>query len=73
MSIRSRFVLICTALLLAASVSQSRAAICSLTGLAWMAGNWHNTADPQRAQERWVVAPDNILMGSSWEIPNGKV
>jgi hypothetical protein len=27
---------------------------------------------PQRAQERWVVAPDNILMGSSWEIPNGK-
>jgi Domain of unknown function (DUF6265) len=72
MSIKFRFAFIVTSLLLAASVSPSHAAECSLKGLAWMAGNWHNTADPQRAQERWVVAPDNILMGSSWEIPTGK-
>jgi hypothetical protein len=68
----SRFTFVVTALLLAASVFNSHAAECSLTGLTWMAGNWHNASDPQRAQERWVVAPDNVLMGSSWEIPNGK-
>ena len=73
MNSRSWFAFGVTALLLTASVSLSHAAECSLTGLAWMAGNWHNTTDPQRAQERWVIAPDNILMGSSWEIPKGNV
>jgi hypothetical protein len=73
MNSKSRFAFVVSALLLAASVSLSPAAECSLTGLAWMAGNWHNTTDPQRAQERWVIAPDNVLMGSSWEIPKGKV
>jgi len=72
MTSRSRFAFFVTALLLAASVSFSHAAECSLPGLAWMAGNWHNASDPQRAQERWVVAPDNVLMGSSREIPKGK-
>jgi Domain of unknown function (DUF6265) len=72
MTIRSRFAFIATALSLAASASVSHAAVCSLTGLAWMAGNWHNTSDPQRGEERWVVLPDSILMGSSWEIPNGR-
>jgi hypothetical protein len=42
------------------------------TNASTMTMNMHAT-DPQRAQERWVIAPDNILMGSSWEIPNGKV
>jgi hypothetical protein len=37
-----------------------------------MAGTWHNAADPARAQERWVVAPENVLMGSSWEFPQGR-
>jgi hypothetical protein len=73
MNSRSWFAFVVTALLLTASVSLSHAAECSLTGLAWMAGNWHNTTDPQRAQERWVIAPDSILMGSSWEIPKGKM
>jgi len=72
MTSRSRLTFLVAALSLTAAVSFSRAAECSLTGLAWMAGNWHNSADPQRAQERWVVAPDNILMGSSWEIPKSK-
>jgi hypothetical protein len=37
-----------------------------------MVGNWHSTADPQRSQERWVLAPGNVLMGSAWEFPAGK-
>lgn len=55
-----------------ACVSMARAAPCVLPSLSWMAGSWHSTADPQRAQERWVVAPQDVLMGSSWEFPNGK-
>jgi hypothetical protein len=49
--------------------SPSHAAPCSLSGLSWMAGSWHNANDPTRAQERWVLAPDGVLMGSSWEFP----
>jgi hypothetical protein len=37
-----------------------------------MAGDWDNASDPARAQERWVLAPDFVLMGSSWEFPQGK-
>lgn len=44
----------------------------SLSRLSWMAGTWINTADPQGAQERWAVAPQNVLMGNSWEFPKGK-
>jgi Domain of unknown function (DUF6265) len=73
MTIRFLLGFVATALLLAAPAAFSHAGACALTGLAWIAGNWHDASDPQRAQERWVVAPDNILMGSSWEIPKGKV
>jgi hypothetical protein len=45
---------------------------CHMTDLRWMAGDWHNASDPSRAQERWALAPDSILMGSSWEFPPGK-
>jgi hypothetical protein len=45
---------------------------CALAGLGWMTGDWHNATDPARAQERWVVAPGSVLMGSSWEFPEGK-
>jgi hypothetical protein len=48
------------------------AAQCSLAGLSWMAGNWQNASNPQGAQERWVIAPDNVLMGSAFEFPPGK-
>src|ERR1700759_5054692 len=68
---KSRSALI-AAVFLAASVSVSHAAPCSLAGLAWMAGDWRSTTDPQRGQERWVVGADDVLMGSSWELPNGK-
>ena len=44
---------------------------CSLSSLSWMAGSWHNTNDPTRAQEWWVLAPDGVLMGSAWEFPKG--
>jgi len=54
------------------SACASQAAPCSLAGLGWMAGSWHNAKDPKGAQERWVVAPNNVLMGSSWEFPQGQ-
>jgi hypothetical protein len=40
---------------------------CSLAGLTWMAGDWHNAENPTGAQERWALAPSGVLMGSSWE------
>jgi len=55
-----------------ALICGSRAATCALPELRWMAGSWHNAMDPERAQERWVAAPDDVLMGSSWEFPKGK-
>jgi hypothetical protein len=54
------------------STHPSQAADCSLAPLGWMAGNWRNAADPHRAQERWALAPDGVLMGSAWEFPAGK-
>jgi hypothetical protein len=51
--------------------SPARAVPCSLASLSWMAGSWHNSNDPTRAQERWVLAPDGVLMGSAWEFPKG--
>jgi Domain of unknown function (DUF6265) len=47
--------------------SAAHAAPCTLTGLQWMAGDWHNSENPGGAQERWTVAPGGILMGSSFE------
>jgi hypothetical protein len=45
---------------------------CSLAALRWMAGTWLNASDPTGAQERWAVAPGDVLMGSAWEFPKGK-
>jgi len=50
----------------------ARAGTCTLAGLGWMAANWSNSAEPDRAQERWAAAPDHVLMGSSFEFPAGK-
>jgi len=44
-------------------------AACSLNGLSWMAGDWHDAADPSRGEERWVATPTGALMGSSWLVP----
>jgi Domain of unknown function (DUF6265) len=58
--------------MLAALCATLYAGQCTLAGLSWMAGTWRNTSDPARSQERWVVAPENVLMGSSWEFPQGR-
>jgi hypothetical protein len=50
----------------------ARAESCSLGDLGWLAGSWRNSANPSGAQERWVVAPGHVLMGSSWEFPPGQ-
>jgi len=52
---------------LAAPVA-AHASPCALAGLQWMAGDWRNTANPAGAQERWIVAPGGVLMGSAWEV-----
>ena len=54
-------------------LSAAQAAECSLESIRWMAGSWHNGVDPEGAQERWVVAPGGVLMGSAWEFPTGKI
>jgi hypothetical protein len=60
------------ALAAAALAGHAQAATCTLAGLGWMAGDWRNAKTPDRAQERWVAAPDHVLMGSSFEFPEGK-
>ncbi len=44
---------------------------CTLKALAWMAGTWHDVANPAGAEERWAIAPGGVLMGSSWDFPPG--
>jgi len=60
---------IAAALALLGSVSVARASDCTLSGLNWMVGDWQSAADPDRAQEHWVRAPDEVLMGTAWEFP----
>jgi hypothetical protein len=59
------------AVCLAAS-SAAHAQPCALPALGWMAGNWLNIDTPKSAQERWTIAPGDVLMGSSFEFPKGK-
>jgi hypothetical protein len=59
-------------MIVAAYSASSSPSPCQLADLGWMAGDWHNAADPARAQERWTLAPDGVLMGNSWEFPPGK-
>jgi hypothetical protein len=60
------------ALLAIAPILHSQSHPCALMDIAWMAGSWHNAADPDRAQETWSLAPNGVLMGSAWEFPPGK-
>jgi hypothetical protein len=55
------------AALLVAGAAQAPAAPCTLAGLSWMAGDWHNSADPNASEEHWTVAPGGVLMGSAFE------
>jgi hypothetical protein len=42
---------------------------CSLAGLQWMAGTWRDTEEANvLTEERWVVAPNDRLVGSSWRL-----
>jgi len=50
-----------------AAPAAAHASSCTLTGLQWMAGDWRNTANQAGSQERWIVAPSGVLMGSAWE------
>jgi hypothetical protein len=44
---------------------------CTLAKLAWFAGTWRDAANPQGSEERWVLAPGGVLMGTSWVFPAG--
>jgi hypothetical protein len=59
-------------MLLIGLAASSSAADCSLAALGFMAGDWQNSSNPRGAQERWVLAPGDVLMGGAWELPEGK-
>ena len=45
------------------------AAPCTLASLQWMAGTWRDTEEANvLTEERWVVAPNDRLAGSSWRL-----
>jgi hypothetical protein len=67
-----RTVALCLSIVSACAPGVPHAGPCTLPGLHWMAANWLNAADPSGAQERWTVARDGQLMGSAFEIPQGK-
>lgn len=60
------------AILAIAPMVHAQSQPCALMDIAWMAGSWHNAANPDRAQETWSLAPNGVLMGSAWEFPPGK-
>jgi len=62
-----RFQSVAVAAFLVAGAVAAHAAPCTLAGLSWMAGDWHNSADPNGSEERWTVAPGGVLMGSAFE------
>ena len=65
----------CLLALLAGALACTQTALaqpCTLAGLHWMAGTWLNSQDASGAQERWVVAPGEVLMGSAWEFSKGQ-
>lgn len=45
---------------------------CGLAALHWFAGTWHSEDATSQAEERWVVAAGDRLMGSAWSLhPTG--
>jgi hypothetical protein len=49
-----------------------QAAPCALTDLHWMAGVWRTDEPTTKSEERWVIAPNDRLMGSSWDLHTDK-
>jgi hypothetical protein len=50
----------------AAISSPVTAAPCTPAGLAWMTGVWREDSAQTKGEERWTVASDGRLIGSSW-------
>jgi hypothetical protein len=56
------------ALIASAVAGPTHGAPCHLADLGWMAGVWRSASADSRSEERWVVAPVDRLMGSSWSL-----
>ena len=53
--------------------SGANAEPCSLASLGWMAGSWRDDSNPtMKVEERWVVGPDDRIIGSSWLLHPGR-
>jgi Domain of unknown function (DUF6265) len=50
------------------AAARPAAAACALPDLAWMAGDWRADSGADRSEERWIVAPGDRLIGSSWSL-----
>jgi len=55
-------------LIAATPTGAAHAAPCRLADLGWIAGVWRTATAESRSEERWVIAPGNRLMGSSWAL-----
>lgn len=53
------------------SPATAGAAPCRLADLHWMAGDWRDDGPGDQSEERWIVGPDDRLMGSSWTLHPG--
>jgi hypothetical protein len=60
---------VAAAMALASAVAD--AAPCRLADLHWLAGAWRDDSPGTLTEERWVVGPDNRLIGSSWTLHPG--
>jgi hypothetical protein len=54
------------------SIPPATAAPCTLAALHWMEGSWRRANDTTQVEERWVIGPDDRLIGSSWLLHAGK-
>jgi hypothetical protein len=59
------------AAILASPATVAAAAPCRLADLHWMAGAWRDDSAATQSEERWIVGPDDRLMGSSWSLHPG--
>jgi len=51
--------------------SAGNAAPCRLADLRWIAGAWRDDSADARTEERWVVGPDDRLVGAAWTLHPG--
>jgi len=53
------------------SAQPAAAGPCTLATLHWMEGSWRDASDNMQVEERWIVGPDDRLLGSSWLLHPG--